>query len=62
MIAFDAEVLEAVDKGRLRVRLPNGRALCGRASPIGNSAAAGDRGMATLPAGPAGRRRFVASH
>ncbi len=62
MIAFDAEVLEAADNGRLHIRLPTGPAFRVRASSAGIPAALGDRGMATLPAGPAGRWPFVASY
>lgn len=61
MIAFDAEVLEAVGKGRLRVRLPNGHPLVVRGPSNGAPAAPGDRGLATLPTGPAVGWRFVAA-
>lgn len=56
MIAFEAEVVEAVGD-RLRVRLPNGHALAAR-GPDGR-AAVGDLGLAMLAPSPSAGWRFV---
>ena len=59
MIAFEAEVVEAVGNGRLRVRFTNGHSLEVRA-PDGAPTFPGERGLAALAPSPTGGWRFTA--
>ena len=59
MIAFDAEVVEAVGDDRLRVLFSNGHSLEVRA-PGGRPTVPGDLGLAALAPSPTGGWRFIA--
>ena len=59
MIAFDAEVVEAVGDDRLRVLFSNGHSLEVRA-PDGRRTFPGEVGLAALAHGPTGGWLFVA--